>query len=105
MVGMIRRYIIVMQMKILRNKSNETIMVNWWIALWEHGIEVLNEPADKMPHAPATIREEFKYLFATPRDTMFAVLPYFWEQMTFEVNWYTGQLLENNQKKLIVGYK
>jgi len=55
--------------------------------LWEHSTEILHKPPDKMEHAPAEIYDEFKHLFTTPIDTMFAVLPYtFWEVMAFEVN-------------------
>jgi hypothetical protein len=74
--------------------------------LWEHGVEIIEEPLDMMEPTPATIPDQHKHLFATPVDAMFAVLPYtFWESMTFEVNRYAGQCLDKNPKKLIVGYK
>ena len=74
--------------------------------LWEHGVEMLDEPRDKMNPAPARILDEYKHLFTTPIDSMFAVLPYtFWELMAYEINRYATQCLDKSTKKLIVGYK
>jgi hypothetical protein len=74
--------------------------------MWEHGVEITDEPGDIMEPAPATVHEQHRHLFATPIDAMFAVLPNsFWELMAFEVNCYAGQCLDHHPKKLIVGYK
>jgi hypothetical protein len=74
--------------------------------LWEHGTKILHKPPDKTEHAPAEIYDQYKHMFNTPIDAMFAMLPYtFWEVMAFEMNRYAGQRLESNRRNLIVGYK
>jgi hypothetical protein len=71
--------------------------------LWEHGTEILHEPPDKMEHASANIYDQFKNMFTTPIDAMFAILSYtILEVMAFEMNQYAGQRLESNRRNLIV---
>jgi hypothetical protein len=43
--------------------------------LWEHGTKILHKPPDKTEHAPAEIYDQYKHMFNTPIDAMFAMLP------------------------------
>ncbi len=73
---------------------------------WELGSSINEPPDNKMDDSPATMKEEYKHLFKSPIDSVFAVLPYaFWDLMVMEINRYAGQYLENKRRKYIFGKK
>ncbi len=55
-----------------------------------------------MDEQPTLLKDEYKHLFKTPIDAMFAVMPYaFWELMVLEINCYASQRMEKSNKKYI----
>jgi hypothetical protein len=62
---------------------------------WEVGTEITEAPADKREHMATKIKDDYKHLFNTPVDAMFALLPYiFWELMCYEINQYAKQYMD-----------
>jgi hypothetical protein len=69
---------------------------------WVVGSSINEPPHDKMDEQPASLKDEYKHLFKTPIDAMFAVMPYaFWELMVLEINRYASQGMDKSNKKYI----
>jgi hypothetical protein len=63
-------------------------------------------PHDKMDEKPASLKQEFKHLFNTPIDAIFAIMTYaFWETMALEINCYASQYMKEYKKNSILGKK
>ncbi len=72
---------------------------------WEIGTELHDTPPDKMEYTPSAIKEEYKHVFCTPIDSLFAIMPYvFWDLMTDEINRYAEQYLKVKATMYVCGY-
>jgi hypothetical protein len=54
-----------------------------------------------MDEKPASLKDEFKHLFKTPTDAMFAIMPYaFWEIMALEINHFASHYMDKSKKNI-----
>jgi hypothetical protein len=81
-----------------RNTSNPTGLH------WETTYEISDIPPQWKSAQGSSVKQEYKHLFQTPIDSMFALIPYmFWEIMVQEVDRYADACLKKKKTKSISG--
>jgi len=65
----------------------------------------INESSTSFPRRGCAVHTQYEYLFKTPIDSFFALVPYiFWEIFCDEINRYARDYLQRKQRWQICGY-
>ena len=72
---------------------------------WDTTAKVSNPPDIRRATKGCGVKPQYNYLFKTPIDSFFAVIPYiFWEIFCDEINRYAGAYLKKKNTRQICGY-
>ena len=72
---------------------------------WDTSAKISSSPDIKKPTEGCSVKQQYSYLFKTPIDSFFALIPYiFWEIVCEEVNRYASEYLSRKNTRQICGY-
>jgi hypothetical protein len=72
---------------------------------WDTSAKISRSPDIKKPTRGCSVKEQYHYLFKSPIDSFFALIPsIFWEVFCEEINRYASECLKRKSTRQISGY-